>query len=72
MTLIQLIRTIRWLKTLDDAPTSSDDGAHGSSPSGPQPLEAAAHEPWPRGTVARRPLRRRGSGEPATAASAPG
>jgi hypothetical protein len=27
MTLIQLIRALRWLKTLDDRPTRSDDGA---------------------------------------------
>jgi hypothetical protein len=42
MTLIQLIRTICWLKSLGDPSTSRDDGAHGASPSVPQPHEAAA------------------------------
>jgi hypothetical protein len=31
MTLIQLIRTLHWLKSLDDPPTKSDDGAHCSA-----------------------------------------
>jgi hypothetical protein len=31
MTLIQLIRTLRWLKSLDDRPTRNDDGARCSA-----------------------------------------